>query len=159
MFDDNGNAVTAAGKVDAYRFKTFYLDSSERNFEDLFGKVVDPIWLTSDHPNAVALSQANQSDKKPPCWRVFHRVTFVSRILPDFPDPTAAPLESTLKAQNIDSNWQLIQKLDPFVRNQTQDLSRFGDAVRRALQTYLPELVSHSNEIISYLALYYGIES
>ncbi|MGK7941795.1 MAG: LamG-like jellyroll fold domain-containing protein [Crocosphaera sp.] len=159
VFDENGNAVTAAGKVDAYRFKTFYLDSSERNFEDLFGKVVDPIWLASDHPNAVALSQANQSDKKPPCWRVFHRVTFVSRILPDFPDPTAAPLESTLKAQNISSNWQLIQKLDPFVRNHTQDLSRFGDAVRRSLQTYLPELVPHSNEIISYLALYYGIES
>ncbi len=156
---DKGEPVKAAGKVDAYRFKTFYLDSSERNFEDLFGKVVDPIWLASDHPNAVALSQANQSDKKPPCWRVFHRVTFVSRILPDFPEPTAAPLESTLKAQNIDSNWQLIQKLDPFVRNHTQDLSRFGDAVRRSLQTYLPELVPHSNEIISYLALYYGIES
>ena len=42
VFDENGNAVTAAGKVDAYRFKTFYLDSTERNFEDLFGKVVDP---------------------------------------------------------------------------------------------------------------------
>lgn len=158
VFDGDGNAVTAAGKVDAYRFKTFYLDSSERNFEDLFGKVVDPIWLASDNPNAVALSQANQSDKKPPCWRVFHRVTFVSRILPDFPDPTAAPLESTLKAENISSNWQLIQKLDPFVRTKTQDISIFGDAVRRSLQTYLPELVPHSQEIISYLALYYGIE-
>ncbi len=112
VFDDNGNAVTAAGKVDAYRFKTFYLDSSDRNFEDLFRKVVDPIWLAqSDHPNAVALRQANQSDKKPPCWRVFHRVTFVSRILPDFPDNTAPSLEKTLKAENIDSNWQLIQKL------------------------------------------------
>ncbi|MGQ4807329.1 hypothetical protein NKDENANG_00677 [Candidatus Entotheonellaceae bacterium PAL068K] len=86
VFDADGNAATAAGKVDAYRFKTFYLDSSNRNFEDLFGKVVDPIWLAqSDHANAAARRQAHQSDKKPPCWRVFHRVTFVSRILPDFP--------------------------------------------------------------------------
>ena len=159
VFDDNGNAVTAAGKVDAYRFKTFYLDSSDRNFEDLFGKVVDPIWLAqSDHPNAAALRQANQSDKKPPCWRVFHRVTFVSRILPDFPDNTAPNLEKTLKAENIDSNWQLIQKLDPFVRNKTQDTATFGDAVRKALRSYLPELMPHREEIVKYLSLYYGID-
>ncbi|MFB2980147.1 LamG-like jellyroll fold domain-containing protein [Microseira sp. BLCC-F43] len=159
VFDLNGNAVTAPGKVDAYRFKTFYLDSSDRNFEDLFGKVVDPIWLAqSKHPNAAALRQANQSDKKPPCWRVFHRVTFISRILPEFPDNTAPTLESALKAENIDSNWELIQKLDPFVRNQTHDATTFSDAVRDALRTYLPELMPHSQEIITYLALYYGIE-
>jgi len=159
FFDAQGNPVIAPGKVDAYRFKTFYLDSSERNFEDLFGKVVDPIWLAqSNHPNAAALRQANQSDKKPPCWRVFHRVTFISRILPKFPDNTAPTLESTLKAENIDSNWELIQKLDPFVRNQTHDAAAFSDAVRQALKTYLPELIPHSAEIITYLALYYGIE-
>ncbi|MEQ9553056.1 MAG: LamG domain-containing protein [Coleofasciculus sp. G3-WIS-01] len=157
VFDDHGNAVTAAGKVDAYRFKTFYLDSSDRNFEDLFGKVVDPIWLAGDSPNAVALRQAQQSDKKPPCWRVFHRVTFVSRILPDFPDLTEPPLEAVLKAQDIDSNWLLIQKLDPFVRSKTQDAVAFADAVRQALNTYLPELAPHSDEIIDYLKIYYGI--
>ncbi len=159
VFDSTGNTVIAPGKVDAYRFKTFYLDSSERNFEDLFGKVVDPIWLAqSKHPNAAALREANQSDKKPPCWRVFHRVTFISRILPEFPDNTAPTLESVLKAENIDSNWELIQKLDPFVRSQTQDAATFSDAVRQALRTYLPELIPHSAEIITYLALYYGIE-
>ncbi|GET43919.1 LamG domain-containing protein [Microseira wollei] len=159
FFDAQGNPAIAPGKVDAYRFKTFYLDSSERNFEDLFGKVVDPIWLAqSNHPNAAALRQANQSDKKPPCWRVFHRVTFISRILPQFPDNTAPTLESTLKAENIDSNWELIQKLDPFVRNQTHDAAAFSDAVRQALRNYLPELIPHSDEIITYLALYYGIE-
>ncbi|MEQ9482512.1 LamG domain-containing protein [Coleofasciculus sp. F4-SAH-05] len=157
VFDEHGNAVTAAGKVDAYRFKTFYLDSSDRNFEDLFGKVVDPIWLAGDSPNAVALRQAQQSDKKPPCWRVFHRVTFVSRILPDFPDLTEPPLEAVLKAQNIDSNWLLIQKLDPFVRSKTQDAVAFADAVRQALNTYLPELAPHSDQIIDYLKIYYGI--
>ncbi len=151
--------IIGKGYLDAYRFKTFYLDSTERNFEDLFGKVVDPIWLAqSKHPNAAALREANQSDKKPPCWRVFHRVTFISRILPDFPDNTAPTLESVLKAENIDSNWELIQKLDPFVRDQTNDPATFSDAVRQALRTYLPELMPHSAEIITYLALYYGIE-
>ena len=159
VFDDDGNGVTAAGKVDAYRFKTFYLDGSGRNFEDLFGKVIDPIWLAGDSPNAVALRQANQGDKKPPCWRIFHRVTFVSRILPDFQGPIDAPLEIALKADNIDSNWQLIQKLDPFVRNHTQDSVAFSDAARKALDLYLPELKPHSIEIIRYLRLYYGIQN
>ena len=158
QYDDDGNGVNAPGKVDAYRFMTFYLDSDKDNFEDLYNKVVDPIWLAeSDHPNATALRQANQSAKKPACWRLLHRVTFISRLLPDFADPTEAPLSSAMKAENIDSNWQLIQKLDPFVRNKTGDAIAFGDAVREALTGYLPELQPHSTEIIQYLKLYYGM--
>ncbi|PJF20302.1 MAG: hypothetical protein CUN56_16855, partial [Phototrophicales bacterium] len=101
------NPVSHPGKVDAYRFMTFYLEPQSSNFEDLFGKVIDPIWLEqSNHPNAIALRQANQSNKKPKCWRVFHRVTFVSRILPDFPLPTAPPLEKKMVDLNIASNYE-----------------------------------------------------
>lgn len=158
LYDDDGNPVSAAGKVDAYRFMTFYLDSDKNNFEDLYNKVVDPVWLAeSDHPNAIALRQANQAAKKPACWRLLHRVTFVSRLLPDFADPTEAPLSAAMKVENIDSNWQLIQKLEPFVRDKTGDVVAFGDAVREALNRYLPELIPHSTEIIQYLKLYYGM--
>ena len=135
------------------------MHSDKNNFEDLFNKVIDPQWLSeSDHPNALALRQANQADKKPACWRVMHRVTFVSRLLPDFADdPTDAPLEAAMKAENIDSNWRLIQKLEPFVRNKTGDEVAFGDAVREALARYMPELSPHSTSIIQYLRLYYGM--
>lgn len=68
VYDSDGNGINAAGKVDAYRFMTFYLDSDSRNFEDLFQKVIDSTWLAeSNHPNALALRRANQSSKKPAC--------------------------------------------------------------------------------------------
>ena len=81
-YDSTGKPVKREGKVDAYRFMTFYLDPTQDNFEDFFNKVVDPIWLNqSRDANAVALREARQTEKKPRCWRVMHRVTFVSRIL------------------------------------------------------------------------------
>lgn len=157
-YDQSGKPLDAVGKVDAYRWMSFYLDSDKDNFEDLFHKVVDPVWLEeSDHPNAIALRQAYQADKKPACWRVLHRVTFVSRLLPEFSDPSSAPVEAAMKAQNINSNWQLIQKLAPFVKNKTGDAIAFTAAVRKALAQYLPELQPHATEIISYLKLYYGM--
>jgi hypothetical protein len=120
--------------------------------------VIDPRWLAqSNHPNAVALRQANNAARKPPCWRVFHRVTFVSRILPELPDTTEAPMEAAIRAANIESNWLLIQRLDPFVRNKTDNFGVFADAVRNAIRQVLPELQPHDREITEYLALYYGI--
>jgi hypothetical protein len=158
IYDDYGNPINVPGKVDAYRFMTFYLEGSSNNFEDLFGKVVDPIWLEqSSHPNAAAMRQARQTEKKPPCWRVFHRVTFVSRLLPEFSDPTAPPLEKAMKAANVDSNYQLLERLTPFVKDNTDDFARFADAVRQTIDTYLPELKPHKAEIVKYAALYFDV--
>jgi len=166
-YDDDGKRVYTAdhkpinlpGKVDAYRFMTFYMEGSNSNFAELFNKVVDPIWLEqSDHPNASAMRQAKQSDKQPPCWRVFHRVTFVSRILPKFTSHAIAPLEKAMKAANIASNWELIKKLEPFVKNKTDDASIFAKAVRQTIATYLPELEGHEDEVIKYAALYFGVQ-
>ena len=166
-YDNDGNRVYTAdhkpinlpGKVDAYRFMTFYMEGSNSNFAQLFNKVVDPIWLEqSDHPNASAMRQAKQSDKQPPCWRVFHRVTFISRILPEFTSDAIAPVEKAMKAANIASNWELIKKLEPFVKNKTDDASIFAKAVRQTIATYLPELEGHEDEIIKYAALYFGVQ-
>jgi len=158
VYDDDGNPINVPGKVDAYRFMSFYLEGSSNNFEDLFGKVVDPIWLEqSSHPNAAAMRQARQTEKKPPCWRVFHRVTFVSRLLPEFVDDTAPPMEKAMKASNVDSNYQLIERLEPFVKDKTDDFARFSDAVRQTIDTYLPELKPHVAEIVKYAALYFDV--
>ncbi|MEB3192538.1 MAG: hypothetical protein VKL42_19510, partial [Snowella sp.] len=158
VYDAQGNPIKQPGKVDAYRFMTFYFEPTTENFEDFFGKVVDPIWLEqSSEPNAIALRQANQGDKKPSCWRIFHRVTFVSRILPEIAAQNAPPLEKAIRAANIESNWELIKKLEPFVQTKTQDFVTFADAVRTAIATYLPELQGYEDAVIQYMALYYGL--
>ncbi|BAY64862.1 hypothetical protein NIES22_49620 [Calothrix brevissima NIES-22] len=159
VYDALGNPIKQPGKVDAYRFMTFYLQPTTENFEDFFGKIVDPIWLEqSNDSNAIALRQANQGDKKPSCWRVFHRVTFVSRILPEIATQNAPPLEKAMRAANIESNWELIKKLEPFVQTKTQDYVTFADAVRSAISIYLPELQGHEEAVIQYMALYLGLE-
>ena len=64
VYDNAGNPISQPGKVDAFRFMTFHLEPKLDIFEDLFGKVIDPIWLEqSQHPNAMALRQANQAKK------------------------------------------------------------------------------------------------
>eukprot|EP01012_Entosiphon_sulcatum_P042037 TRINITY_DN5596_c0_g2_i2.p1 TRINITY_DN5596_c0_g2~~TRINITY_DN5596_c0_g2_i2.p1 ORF type:complete len:3298 (+),score=520.94 TRINITY_DN5596_c0_g2_i2:1286-11179(+) len=148
--------VWQPGKVDAYRFNTYYLEPQTRNFEDFFNKVVDPIWLKSSDPNALALQQANQATTKPPCWRIFHRVTFVSRILP--PVINAAlnpPLEVTMKTINIDSNWELLQRLTPVVSDKV-NVADFVDAIRNYLQANLPQLLPHLTRITQLTADYLG---
>jgi len=158
VYDAQGNPIKQPGKVDAYRFMTFYFEPTTENFEDFFGKVVDPIWLEqSSEPNAIALRQANQGEKKPSCWRVLHRVTFVSRILPEIVAQNAPPLEKAIRAANIESNWELIKKLEPFVQTKTQDFVTFSDAVRAAIATYFPELKGHEEALIQYMALYFGL--
>ena len=159
IYDEDGNGVNAAGKVDAYRFMTFYLDSDKRNFEDLFQKVVDPVWLAeSDHPNAIAMRQANQSAKKPACWRILHRVTFISRLLPEFSDPLAPPsLEKQMKEIDIASNFQLVKKFEPLVRNKTGDERLFKKAVKNSIEKYMPELKPHTDEITLFLKQYFGM--
>ncbi len=154
----NPKPVKQPGKVDAYRFLTFYLEPKTDNFDAFFSKVIDPIWLEqSDDPNAAALREARQAEKKPPCWRVMHRVTFVSRILPEFDDAAAPPLERALKQIDIDSNYELIKLLEPFVVNKLTRFHEFAQAIRDAIKTHHPELQPHSEAIIQYLALYYGI--
>lgn len=158
VYERSGDPAKVYGKVDAYRFLTYYLGESGANFEDFYRKVVDPIWLNgSGDPNAMALRQAQQSGAKPPCWRVMHRVTFVSRLLPPIPPPGAPPVETAMRAMNIDSNYELIKYLEPHVRTATTSPSAFADATRTALAAHLPELVPHADTVIRYLMLYYGL--
>ncbi|MBH1937710.1 laminin G domain-containing protein [Streptomyces sp. AV19] len=159
VFDADGNPVNAPGKVDAYRFLSFYLGEDTEHFDTFFHKVVDPKWLENGtDPNAAALRQARQSDRKPPCWRVMHRVTFVSRLLPPAPPADAAPLERTMRELDLDSNYELVRRLDPYVKPATTSRADLAEAVRNALAAHLPELRPHAEEVIEFLAQYYGVE-
>ncbi|WP_009998746.1 LamG domain-containing protein [Streptomyces clavuligerus] len=159
LYDQSGKPVLTPGKVDAYRFMTFYLGQDTTNFDDFYNKVIDPTWLTdSTEASANALRQAQQSDTKPPCWRILHRVTYLSRILP--PIPTTAPpsLEKDLHALDIPSNYELIRLLDPYVRTAATDTAALADATRNALTTHLPQLLPHAAQISHFLAAYYGLD-
>ncbi|MFJ4770859.1 LamG-like jellyroll fold domain-containing protein [Streptomyces uncialis] len=153
-----GKPVLVPGKVDAYRFMTFYLGQDTTHFDDFYNKVADPTWLTnSNHPSAAALRQARHSDRKPPCWRVLHRVTYISRILPPVPPADAPPLEKALHDVDVTSNYELIRRLDPYVSTATASRAELADATRTALTTHLPKLLPHAAEIAQFLADYYGI--
>lgn len=146
------------GKVDAYRFMTFYLEPKTNHFDEFFNRIVDPIWLSQGNdPNAIALREAQQVETKPDCWRVMHRVTYVSRVLEDVPSSAQlSPLERTLPTIDLSSNYELIRKLDPLVRGQKDSYATLSDAVGNALSRYLPELLPHKNEVIQFMADYYG---
>ncbi|KXK63691.1 hypothetical protein AWW66_01645 [Micromonospora rosaria] len=154
--------VTAPGRVDAYRFMTFYLDVTKDNFEDFYGKVVDPLWLATS-PQAAALRQAHQADQKPPCWRVFHRVTFVSRLL----DPVAATanapasLAKALQREGFSSIYDLIQTLEPDIKNSPTNLATLANlttATTDTLTKKLYRLTPYTQEIVVHLARYLGID-
>lgn len=92
---DEGTGYTAypcPGKVDAYRFMTFYLPPSDANGQAFLNQVVDPEWLkSSSDPNAIALRGVQFTGHG--AWRVLHRVTYVSRVPPKFdtnPDQNVA---------------------------------------------------------------------
>ncbi len=161
-----GEAVIVPGKVDGYRFMTFYVEPSVENFDVFVNRVVDPRWLAeSSHPNAGAIRQAvnaqmkakKDSEKSVP-YRVFHRVTFVSRILPPVDDQAASQAAKLMRAQNINSNWQLVKRLEPFVRDKTGDYLEFTDAVRKAVRRYMPALVPAEREIVQYMTQYFHPE-
>lgn len=147
-----------AGVVDAYRFMSFYLEPKGKNFVDLFTKVIDPIWLDeSPDPNAQALRQARGNiDKAKPCWRILHRVTYVSRILPEFQPQAPPSLEKAMQVSGIESNYMLIKKFEPYVAN-ISDPGTFFAKIETIIDTQLPEFKTYKQQIKYYLALYFNI--
>jgi hypothetical protein len=154
LYDADNNPVKCPGKVDGYRFMTFYLQPDIEHFKDFKNKVVDLAWLNqSSDPNAVALRQATISTNG--AWRVLHRVTYVSRVLPEIGTAFITEAEQTLRAANIESNWELIKTLDPFVRAKSSNYADLKRAVEQAIDVYLPELAPAKAAIVEYMRLYY----
>ncbi|MBK9335254.1 MAG: hypothetical protein IPM98_01200 [Lewinellaceae bacterium] len=145
-------------KVDAYRFMSFFLEENSEHFDQFFNQIVDPIWIEqSDDPAARALREARQEGKKPPCWRILHRVTYVSRVLPPLDNSAPPSLEKALQTLDIESNYELIKQLEPYVANKLGSFPEFADAVRETIRQNLPELQPHTEEVIRYMSMYLGI--
>ncbi|MFJ5546808.1 LamG-like jellyroll fold domain-containing protein [Streptomyces sp. NPDC093225] len=157
VFKPSGDAVEIPGRVDAYRFMTFYLDADRANFEDFYGKVVDGEWLDSGDRNALALKQAQQSDHKPPCWRVLHRVTFVSRKLPPEEEQITGVLEKAMRGADIGSNFELVRRLDPYVDPAVVKREELRRQVEAGIRQALPDLVVHKDTIVSLFADYRNV--
>ncbi|NEN88021.1 MAG: LamG domain-containing protein [Okeania sp. SIO3H1] len=151
--------LIGSGTVDAYRFMSFYLEPKGKNFIDLYSKVIDPIWLDeSPDPNAQALRQARGNiDKAKPCWRIMHRVTYVSRILPEFQPEAPPSLEKSMRANGIESNYMLIKKFEPYIAN-ISDAGTFFTKIEQIIDAQLPEFAAYKQQIKNYLALYFNID-
>ncbi|MFE7812316.1 LamG domain-containing protein [Streptomyces sp. NPDC057433] len=157
VFDAKNQPVLVPGRVDAYRFMTFYLDTSSDNFEDFYGKVVDPEWLeTGTTAHARELARARQTDRKPPCWRVLHRVTYVSRVL-DTTSGGATSYAKALGALGLTSDHQLFQKLDSYLTGATSRLADLTAATAAALAAHFPTLTPHAATITERLAAYHQV--
>ncbi|WP_329081019.1 LamG domain-containing protein [Streptosporangium sp. NBC_01469] len=84
------------GKVDAYRFMTFYLPQSADNGQAFLSQVVDPQWLRfSNDPNAVAL-RGLRFGGIVPWW-----ATFLSQTRGANPDPEAVALLNALLISTV----------------------------------------------------------
>jgi hypothetical protein len=138
---------------------TFYLEPDSSHFDHFFDSVVDPIWLQDlDNPGAAALQWAlNNRASRPPCWRVMHRVTYVSRVIARTTDTASTPVEEALHELDLDSNYELIRLLDPFVHDRTGSYAEFTDAVRGAVAAHVPRLLPHLPEVLAFLVQYYGV--
>ncbi len=153
-------AKPAPGRVDAYRFMTFYLAPTASNYTEFFNRVVNPKWLESADPNAAALRNAKQDTKSPPCWRVLHRVTFVSRVA----DARAAPvMQSPIIKLDAASHYLLIKRLEPYVLGNFTDWPSLRTAVTSALSTCyavdFPALLQAGTvlQVAQLMASYYGV--
>jgi hypothetical protein len=87
----------APGKVLGYRFKSFYLVPDKEHFDHFWDSVVDENWLSGIDPDAMALSQAMHNVNA--VWRAFHRVTYVSRVLPK--DGASLPEPAVLRRSAV----------------------------------------------------------
>ena len=79
IYDVDGTPYDRPGQVKQFRSYTFHLQPKSDNMDVFFNKVVDPIWLQSKDPNAIALNTVDRKQSAP--WRIFHRVTYVDRVL------------------------------------------------------------------------------
>ncbi len=124
----------APGKVDTYRYMSFFLAPSKANFSQL-ARVIDPNWLNnSAQANAAALREASEAENG--TWRILYRTTFVSRVPMEF-----QPINSDTLAPDVEppanvalNSWLLdifVAELD--ATNPTP--VEIGDAVSAVLGT------------------------
>lgn len=126
--DYNDLPVLPGEKVSRYRFMSFYLEGSVKNFDDFSSQVVDPEWLQSNSEEARALRQVTTGTHKP--WRILHRVTYVERpALMGF----GRDLRPLLDRNAASETTHLVTRLDSLEQD-NQELTRKLDQILGLLQ-------------------------
>ncbi|MFJ7498933.1 LamG-like jellyroll fold domain-containing protein [Serratia grimesii] len=133
--------IPSPGKVKQYRFMSFYLAPTKRNFED-FKAIVDQEWLhrtgayahTVD-PDAAALQQAMFRPNE--VWRVLHRVTYVARVPLNQQSALSQPQNARRPdAASLEANSWLINQLQTSsTANPMPGVSRRADVLLDTLAT------------------------
>ncbi|MEW2275663.1 hypothetical protein [Streptomyces griseofuscus] len=158
VFGIDRTPVLTPGLVDAYRFMTFYLDSSADYYEDFFGKAIDPDWLERNTGAAArALRETRQDVSKPPAWRVLHRVTYVSRVL-DTATTTPSRAQA-LGSLGITSDYQLMRQLEPLLARATGSTAALTAATKGVIATRFPALVPYTDTITARVTAYYNLDA
>jgi hypothetical protein len=155
--DAKGAPIKKPGKVDAYRFMTFFLAPDHDHHSHFFKNVVDHEWLQGNEPGAVALRQARDDARRPACWRIMHRVTYVSRVLPEIASRAPDSMEKAMQPLDIDSNYELIKAFEPYVINKRGSYAEFIQAIDQALKAHYSDLEPFALEIKHFLCLYYEV--
>ena len=104
----------AAGKVNGYRFKSFYLVPDKEHFSTFWDTVVDPDWLEGEDNDARALRQAKGNLNN--VWRVLHRVTYVSRVPPKDKKSLGNKGAVTRAVVHEIPNWQVVNLVLDVIR-------------------------------------------
>jgi hypothetical protein len=101
--------TSVPGKVDTYRFNSYYLAPSTSNTDSL-EDAIDANWLEfSTSPQAAEMREALAVSSGKKTWRVLHRVTFVSRIPPSFQTvPVASQAPPIAEPARLDDNELLV---------------------------------------------------
>ncbi|CAO1633247.1 unnamed protein product [Parajaminaea phylloscopi] len=161
-----------AGAVDTYRWMSYWLEPSTESMDFFFRRVVDPQWLSAGKDaNAVAFAslktaQESQGETaKQKCWRVLHRVTFVSRVpedvaaSPQAPPSAQAAAAASTPAFEVNGNWRLLQELGPLVQA-SKDRVELVTRVRRYLGQRSPSMLRDLGalqKLVEFLCDYFGV--
>ncbi|KAF8307722.1 hypothetical protein DL93DRAFT_2159383 [Clavulina sp. PMI_390] len=173
VLEENAQGLLEArpGTVDAYRWMSFFLEPSAESTDVFFNKVVDPLWLVeSTDSNAIALQGLQQrlatldDNAREKAWRVFHRVTYVSRVLekvdPAGNSPEISEAEKRTTQVDISANWTLIRTLDPYIRDAT-DRASLMELTSAALQEHYPTVCNNKGScdiLVDFLVGYLGLD-
>ncbi|KAM0368880.1 hypothetical protein ACHAPK_006543 [Fusarium culmorum] len=153
------------GAVDSYRWMSFWLEPHVEATAAFFQQVVDRKWLQeSTEGNAAALRsleaalKAEKADAKTKAWRVFHRCTYVSRVLEKI---VATAVSVAPKAVLFDQtpNWGLICALKPYLRP-AKDKNEVREKLQPLIDKQWPVLQDNkriANQLVDILVEYLGV--
>ncbi|PSR81495.1 hypothetical protein BD289DRAFT_489421 [Coniella lustricola] len=149
------------GTVDTYQWMSFWLEPSIEDTAAFFQQVVDRDALTLRNLSSALKSEKANAPTK--AWRVFHRCTYVSRVPEQIVSSTVAATVQTASTKIVHDyapSWQLISKLEPYLRS-AKDRSDVSMQAKPHVQRLWPVLLLSQprlyNQVIDILVEYLGV--